>query len=83
MSASFDFGEQLGLKKMKYITGILLMSLTVQGSCLLMQRRDEPSYPTNVSGWQAYTRQGVRFRGNFVLKKNETTSDGRYSLRDL
>ena len=73
--------SQPGLKKMRYITGILLMSLAVQGSCALMQKRDEPSYPANVSGWQAYTRQGVKFRGSFVLKTNETTSDGNIQIK--
>jgi len=72
---------QLTLRKMRCIASTLVLSLILQGSCMLMQKRVEPSYPTNVSGWQAYVRQGVKFRGSFVLKKNETTSDGNIQIK--
>jgi len=61
---------------------LLLTSLILSG-CSLPSRRLEPSYPTGVIGWKDHQENGVRQRGNFVLKKGETTDNGKIQIKVL
>ena len=60
----------------------LLTSLMSNG-CQLPFGRSEPSYPNNVKGWKDYQENGVRQRGNFVLRKGETTDNGKIQIKVL
>jgi hypothetical protein len=60
----------------------LLTSLILNG-CHLLAGRSEPSYPTNVTGWKDYQENGAQQRGNFVLKKGETTDNGKIRIKVL
>jgi hypothetical protein len=51
--------------------------------CCIRQHRDEPLYPTNVSGWKARNYGDVTTPGEFVLKKNETIDNGKIQVKIL
>jgi len=67
---------------MKHILSLLLAVLSLSmGSCCLIERRTEPAYPGSVSGWKERNEQGVRILGDFVLKKGETTDNGKVQVK--
>jgi hypothetical protein len=51
--------------------------------CCIPVKRDEPPYPSKVLGWKDYEDQGVKFRGNFILRKNEATDNGKLQIKVL
>src|SRR3989442_11922994 len=61
----------------------LLLLSCFMNSCCSHEQRVEPPYPSEVSGWSSYERQGVRIVGTFVLRKNETIDNGRLKIKVL
>jgi hypothetical protein len=59
---------------------LVMFSLST-GSCCLIEHRTEPAYPKSISGWKERDEQGVRIRGDFVLKKGETTDNGKVQVK--
>src|SRR5215475_7108340 len=55
----------------------------VSHGCCIRRHRDEPLYPTNVSGWKVRNDGGVTTLGDFVLKKNETIDNGKVQVKIL
>jgi hypothetical protein len=51
------------------------------GSCCFNEHRVEPVYPQSVSGWKEREEQGVRIRGDFVLKKGISTDNGKIQVK--
>jgi hypothetical protein len=64
---------------------VVALVLVIQelAGCCIRQHRDEPLYPTNVSGWKTRNDRGVTALGDFVLKKNETIDNGKVQVKIL
>ena len=67
---------------MKYLFVVLTLVTSLLGACCFPEKRIEPSYPSAVSGWLT-DKERLKFheehkfwaRGDFVLRKNESTDD--------
>lgn len=75
---------------MKHSIVVLAMIGILLGACCFPEKRIEPSYPSKVSGWltdkqrlKFYEERNFWSRGNFVLRKNEATDDGKIRLKVL
>lgn len=64
--------------KAKIIISAILCSF-LSGCC--SDKRVEPSYPNITLGWQEQYEKGVHVMGNFVLKKGESTSNGKVAIQ--
>lgn len=64
----------------KLLTGVILLAYLTSGCCP-ESSRTEPSYPTQVSGWQQRHERGLIIAGNFVLRKDQTTEGGRLRIK--
>jgi hypothetical protein len=73
---------------MTYLLVVLVLGANLSGGCCFPIRRVEPSYPSKVSGWLSDKEQ-LKFheehkywaRGDFVLRKNESTDDGKIRIK--
>jgi hypothetical protein len=61
-------------------TGMLLLCLLVPGCCYF-ETREEPPYPTDVTGWKQSREGGILSLGKFVLKEGETTDNGQVQVK--
>src|SRR5262245_199898 len=73
---------------MRYLSIVLALATSMLGGCCLAIRRVEPSYPTKVSGWltdkerlKLHEEHKYWARGDFVLRKNEATDDGKIRIK--
>jgi hypothetical protein len=73
---------------MKHLFIALAMIGSLLGACCFPEKRIEPSHPGKVSGWltdkqrlKFYEEQKFWSRGNFVLRKNEATDDGKIRIK--
>jgi len=51
----------------------------LQGCCAI--QRTEPPYPKDITGWRDSKEGTTKIRGSFVLKRGESTDNGKLSLR--
>jgi len=73
---------------MKYSFVVLVLVTGLLGGCCFPISRAEPPYPTKVSGWLTDAER-LKFheehkfwaRGDFVLRKNEATDDGKIRVK--
>src|SRR5262245_37471055 len=67
---------------MKTISVLALVMLSLStGGCCTYEPRVEPAYPQSVSGWKERSERGVRIRGDFVLKKGDSTDNGKIQVK--
>jgi hypothetical protein len=73
---------------MKYLFVVLALVTGLLSGCCSPINRTEPAYPSKVSGWltdkqrlKFYEENNFWSRGNFVLRKNEATDDGKIRLK--
>jgi hypothetical protein len=67
---------------MKTISFLALVMLSLSmGGCCSNEQRVEPAYPQSVSGWKERREQGVRIHGDFVLKKGNSTDNGKIQVK--
>jgi len=73
---------------MKYLFIVLALVTSLLGGCCFPISRTEPSYPTKVSGWlndeerlKFHEKHKYWARGEFVLRKNEATDDGKIRIK--
>jgi hypothetical protein len=71
-------------QRSKYVkTFILVLGVTVsmQGCCF--PPRKEPPVPQDVVGWKDYQEGTTRYRGRFLLRKGESTDNGKVRIKVL
>ncbi len=81
-------GHNLAIREMNYLFVVLALVTCLVGGCCFPIRRVEPSYPIKVSGWLT-DKERLKFheenkywaRGDFVLRKNEATDDGKIRIK--
>jgi len=61
----------------------MLVAYGLLRGCCSQTPRVEPPYPTQVSGWNERHENGVRSLGTFVLKKGQTTDNGKLQVKLL
>jgi hypothetical protein len=57
-----------------------MLSLSMS-SCCANDHRSEPAYPKSISGWKERNERGLRILGDFVLKKGESTDNGKVQVK--
>jgi hypothetical protein len=62
------------------VFALVLVSQGMAGCCT-RQPRTDPKYPINVSGWKTRNERGVTVLGDFVLRKNEVTDNGKTQVK--
>ncbi len=67
------------MKTKLFLVSVMLSLLT--SSCCSNDPRSEPAYPQSVSGWKERDERGLRILGDFVLKKGETTDNGKIQVK--
>lgn len=73
---------------MRWLFVLCVLVTSLLSGCCSPIRRVEPSYPTKVSGWLT-DKERLKFheehkfwaRGDFVLRKNESTDDGKIRIK--
>jgi hypothetical protein len=75
---------------MKCLFVVIALGASLLGGCCSSINRTEPAYPGKVSGWLTdkqrlmfYEEHNYWSRGNFVLRKNEATDDGKIRIKVL
>lgn len=75
---------------MKCLFVVIALGASLLGGCCSPINRTEPAYPGKVSGWLTdkqrllfYEEHKYWSRGNFVLRKNEATDDGKIRIKVL
>lgn len=64
---------------MRTLLFTLILSLWQQGCC--GAQHTEPAYPKDALGWRDYEEGTTKFRGSFVLKKGESTDNGKIKIK--
>ena len=59
----------------------VVLSCSLMSACCEGPPRIEPPYPGAVSGWKDRNERGQHILGEFVLRKNETTDNGKVQIR--
>jgi len=67
------------MKTTLFLAFVVLSLLT--GGCCSNEHRSEPAYPKSVSEWKERNERGLRILGDFVLKKGETTDNGKVQVK--
>lgn len=62
-----------------FLISVLFCGLMTQCCCPKPQHTDQP-YPRDVSGWRERSERGITIHGNFVLRKGETTDNGKIQV---
>ena len=57
------------------------MSIWLQGCCGTYHT--EPDYPKDVFGWREYKEGTTKLRGSFLLRKGESTDNGKIKIKAL
>ena len=65
---------------MKLILFVLTLAVWLSACC---PQRKEPPLPTDAIGWKDFQEGTTRFRGRFLLKKGESTDDGKVEIKVL
>jgi hypothetical protein len=80
--------DRLGVCDMKYLFVVFALITSLLGGCCYHISRVEPSYPSQVSGWltdkgrlKFYEEHKFWARGDFVLRKNEASDDGKIRIK--
>lgn len=61
---------------------LLTVALSLFSGCYCrMKRNPEPPYPQNTTGWKYREENGVGIMGEFMLKKGESTNNGKVELK--
>lgn len=60
---------------------VFVMLSSSMSSCCFNKHRNEPTYPQSVSGWKERKEQGVKIKGDFVLKKGNSTDNGMIKVK--
>ena len=67
-------------------TSFLFLFVTLGSTlavCCLPVDHTEPQRPQIIHGWQEYKENGVLMQGSLLLKKGETTSNGKVAIKLL
>lgn len=59
----------------------MLLLCGLMPGCCYFESREQPPYPTDVTGWKQSREGGILSLGKFVLKEGETTDDGRVQVK--
>ena len=61
---------------------IVIALVFLLSSCAVYREEiDNPTKPTSIRGWQAYESGSITIKAEFVLKKGESTNNGRIGLK--
>jgi len=78
VSVAFDFELRM---RFLLLTIVLLEGLMMCACCTKGKDRIEPSYPKVVAGWEVRKELHYFVLGEFVLKKGETTDNGKLQIK--
>jgi len=65
---------------MKVILFVVTLAMWLSACC---PQREEPSPPKDAIGWKDYQEGTTKLRGRFLLKKGETTDNGKVEIKVL
>ena len=73
------------LKMRIYLVVLLLIAFCAAGCCLNASGHTEPAYPNDGLGWKDFGSNsgGAVIRGRFVVRKGETTDNGKIQIKVL
>lgn len=61
---------------------LLIIGLSLFSGCYCrMKSNPEPSYPQHITGWKYYEKDGVGIMGELILKKGESTNNGKVEIK--
>jgi len=71
----------MNLLRLKNICLLTIMLLFLNGCVEWGREIENPTRPTSVRGWKKYETGSIGIKGEFVLKKGETTHNGQIGIR--
>jgi hypothetical protein len=66
---------------MRNVFGAVILLACFMRDCCSESTRIEPSYPTEIPGWQQSHERGLTIRGTFLLRKNQSTDNGELQIK--